>query len=156
MYDKAKAHYEMQKEQLRYLVSLYRPLMIQVVERTPSFHEMGSLASMLHSFYTGIENTLDRISREIDGHRLRSDMWHRELLDGMAAPTANRAAVITQETRGRLHEYLRFRHFYRNAYTFTLDWERMAPLVARAAETLERLEAELDAFFARYEVGEQT
>jgi hypothetical protein len=45
-----------------------------------------------------------------------------------------------------LNEYLRFRHVFRNAYSFDLDWRKMAPLVLRLEETFQRLEKVLDAF----------
>jgi hypothetical protein len=45
-----------------------------------------------------------------------------------------------------LNEYLRFRHVFRNAYSFDLDWQKMSPLVLRLEETFKKLEKALDDF----------
>ena len=47
----------------------------------------------------------------------------------------------------RLDDYLAFRHFFRHAYLFTLEWDRMKPLVLGCEETLRLVEGELDRFF---------
>jgi len=47
--------------------------------------------------------------------------------------------------RGRLKEYMEFRHFFRHTYVFSLRWDRMKGLVLGSEDTLRRLEAELDA-----------
>jgi len=39
-----------------------------------------------------------------------------------------------------------FRHVFRNAYSFDLDWQRMSPLVLRLEETFQKLETALDNF----------
>jgi hypothetical protein len=49
--------------------------------------------------------------------------------------------------RDALRGYLDFRHVFRQAYSFQLQWEKMSPLVLGCEETLRRLEVELDAFF---------
>jgi hypothetical protein len=43
--------------------------------------------------------------------------------------------------------YLAFRHFFRHAYLFNLEWDRMKPLVLGCQETLDLVEAELEQFF---------
>jgi hypothetical protein len=45
-----------------------------------------------------------------------------------------------------LNEYLRFRHVFRNAYSFDLDWRKMSPLVLRVEETFQKLENAVDDF----------
>ena len=64
----------------------------------------------------------------------------------MTRQTAERPAVISLPLARTLADYLRFRHFFRSAYSFQLKWERMADLVAGCQEVLARLENELDAF----------
>jgi hypothetical protein len=64
----------------------------------------------------------------------------------MKTPTAHRPAVLSEELYDSLNEYLRFRHVFRNAYCFDLDWEKMSPLVLRLEETWQKLEESLDVF----------
>jgi len=47
-----------------------------------------------------------------------------------------------------LREYLRFRHFFRHAYGYTLEWNKMQWKVVSIAETLALLREELQDFFA--------
>ncbi len=47
----------------------------------------------------------------------------------MASENENRAEIINEELYLKLREYATFRHFYRHAYSFQLNWEKMKPLV---------------------------
>ena len=47
----------------------------------------------------------------------------------MTEDTYNRAPVISQGLKGKLVEYLAFRHFYRNSYSFFLKWNELKKLV---------------------------
>jgi hypothetical protein len=103
---------------------------------------------MLHSFYTLIEKILESLAREMDGAVSRSDQWHRDLIGQMAAPTAFRQAVISEELADKLKEYLAFRHLFRGASIVLMRWNKMQPLANRAGETFRQFESELSAFLA--------
>jgi len=83
---------------------------------------------------------------ELDGEPVSGDGWHRELLRRMKTSTLQRPALLSEELHDSLNEYLRFRHVFRNAYSFDLDWQKMSPLVLRLPETFKRLEKALDDF----------
>lgn len=112
---------------------------------------MAALAAILHAFYNGIENLFKRIAVALDGGSPRTQAWHSTLLDSMKCAGATRPAVITEELGELLHEYLNFRHVFRHAYSFELRWARMKHLVHSSADTLERLEAELDRFLESFD-----
>ena len=67
----------------------------------------------------------------------------------MTEATAARGPVISEELRVRLKGYLQFRHRFRHAYTFQLEWERMSPLALGSTEALRLFEAELGVFLRR-------
>jgi len=141
--DKLRKQIAIELQQLNHLLDVHRPLLDQCTSEAPSEIEISALAAMLHSFYTGIENILKRIMLE-SGEALPSgEAWHRELLDAMTKPGSARAAVISILLRDRLRDYLRFRHVFRQAYSFNLRWDKMTTLVLGCAETLRLLEAEL-------------
>jgi len=102
---------------------------------------------MLHSFYSGIENIFKRTTLELGDRMPGGESWHKELLDGMTQPIGNRKPVLSPGLRGRLKEYMEFRHVFRHAYTFNLRWDRMKTLVLGGEETLQLVEGELDRFF---------
>jgi hypothetical protein len=131
---------------LQRLLSGIHGLLAQCRKTGPSDIELAALAATLHSFYTGVENIFKRVSVELDGEPLRGEAWHRELLLRMKEPTAHRPALLPAELHDTLNEYLRFRHVFRNAYSFDLDWQKMSPLVLRMEETFQRLEKALDEF----------
>ncbi len=47
----------------------------------------------------------------------------------MASENSSRIEIVNEELYLKLREYATFRHFYRHAYSFQLNWEKMKPLV---------------------------
>ncbi|MGD1104181.1 MAG: hypothetical protein ABSA59_19200 [Terriglobia bacterium] len=83
----------------------------------------------------------------MDGGLPSGEFWHRELMDSMTTPGRERSAVLSEQSIEHLDDYLEFRHFFRHAYIFTLNWDRVKSLVLGCHETLKLVEAELDRFF---------
>ncbi len=145
-WDKFRRQQAAEREQLRRLLSGIQPLLATCRHTPPNVIELAALAATLHSFYTGVENIFKRVSVELDGQPVRGDAWHRELLRRMQTPTARRPALLTAELHDTLNEYLHFRHVFRNAYSFDLDWQKMSPLVLRLEDTFQKLENAVDDF----------
>jgi hypothetical protein len=104
---------------------------------------------MLHSFYTGVENIFKRIALQIDGDIPSGYASHSDLLTAMSQPTAKRPAVISEELRVSLSAYLSFRHVFRHAYSFRLEWDKMRDLVLGSRATWRQLQKELGQFFSQ-------
>lgn len=115
----------------------------------PNEIELAALAATLHSFYTGLENIFKRVTLELDGAPVRGEAWHRDLLLRMKAPTESHTALLPENLHDTLLDYLRFRHVFRNAYSFNLEWQKMAPLVLRLNESFQEVEKALDDFLAQ-------
>jgi hypothetical protein len=145
-WDKFRKQQATEREQLRRLVYGMHGLLAICHKRAPTEIELAALAALLHSFYTGVENIFKRVAVELDSEPVRGDSWHRELLRQMKSPTAHRPALLSEELHDSLNEYLRFRHVFRNAYSFDLDWQKMSPLVLRLEETFKMLEKALNDF----------
>jgi hypothetical protein len=122
-WDKFRKQQATEREQLKRLLSGILPLLIACRDTAPTEIELSALAATLHSFYTGVENIFKRVAVELDGEPVRGDAWHRELLLRMKTPTARRPALLSEELHDILNEYLRFRHVFRYAYSFDLDWQ---------------------------------
>ena len=131
---------------LNQLLDDHRPLLEKCAESVPDRIELSALAAMLHGLYTGVENILKRVVIELDEGLPSGQRWHRALLDRMTRPGPDRPPVISDALAESLTEYLAFRHFFRSAYPFVLQWERLEELVRGCADTLGRLEDELDEF----------
>ncbi|ACB84622.1 hypothetical protein [Natranaerobius thermophilus] len=81
---------------------------------------MTALASVLHSFYNGIENLFVAVAKNIDKYVPKSSNWHKELLKQMLKENEVRGPLISEDLRNKLIEYLAFRHFYRIHILFIL------------------------------------
>ena len=151
MLDKLRKQVAVEFEQLSKLIDVHRPLIDKCENASPTDIEISALAAMLHSFYTGIENIFKRVCVEIGGTLPAGASWHRDLLDSISEPNGFRTAVISRDLCRRLEEYLKFRHFFRQAYSFQFEWEKLSSLVLGCASTLNTLEEEVRAFLERGE-----
>jgi len=146
LHDKVISQVNFEIEQVDQLLISYADLLNRVQTRVPDLVELTALASILHSFYNGLENIFLSISKGIDGDTPQGSHWHRDLLTQMSKPTPGRAAVLTEETSRQLADYLAFRHFYRHAYSFFLEWDEIANLVASLADVWALVRAQLIQF----------
>jgi hypothetical protein len=136
-------------EELEELFATYRPLLEKVEERPPDPIELAALAALLHSFYNGVENLLKRIVIACGERVPVGDLWHRKLLDQASTPTDDRPEIVSAAMNGRLSPYLGFRHVFRHAYTFDLQWQKMRDLVLDAEDTADALRGEITQFMDR-------
>jgi hypothetical protein len=60
-----------------------------------------------------------------------------------------RPAVVDEPLRAHLKDYLDFRHFFRHAYGYTLEWSQLRWKAERLAVTLTMLREQLRLFFER-------
>jgi hypothetical protein len=108
---------------------------------------LDSVALNLHDFYSGIERVLQRIAQVVDRSVPTGEDWHAELLGQMTTQVPGvRPAVLRQETRSALMEYLRFRHVVRNVYSFQFDPERLSTLVDRLRPAMDLAGDDLEGF----------
>ena len=118
------------------------------LEEPPSQFALNALASYLHQFYTGCERILERIAVMIDGARPGGAFSHANLLAQMAQERPGiRPAILNETLWLGLQDYLAFRHFFRHAYGYTLDWAKLRPLVIGVSATQSNLQSQLRAFF---------
>ncbi len=128
------------------LFEFYADLLADSKQGVPDLVEMTALASVLHSFYNGLENIFLAVAKEVDRERPKGAEWHRSLLARMTQATSDRSQVISAETADILSGYLMFRHFYRHAYAFFLEWSRMRDLVIALGDVWAQTRQELLAF----------
>jgi hypothetical protein len=115
----------------------------------PSQFTMQALTSYLHQFYMGCERIFERIALTVDGGLPGGAYSHANLLAQMARELPGiRLAVLNEALWFRLQDYLVFRHFFRHAYGYTLEWAKLRPLVAGMSTTLVDVQEQLKAFLA--------
>lgn len=126
---KIKSQVKFEIKQIDELFQSYADLFNRVRNRSPDLVEITAIASVLHSFYNGMENIFLTIAKGIDESVPLGEQWHRELLIQMAEQTPDRNRVLTQETVQCLAKYLAFRHYFRHSYSFFLEWKELKELV---------------------------
>jgi hypothetical protein len=122
---KVNAQITFEIEQIDRLFASYTNLLESAQKRRPNLVKITVLASILHSFYNGLENIFLSIAKELDKQVPASSQWHRDLLVQMTQETENRVPVISTELAQKLANYLGFRHFYRHSYSLLLRLERV-------------------------------
>lgn len=131
------------------LFSLYKTELFEL-DREPNVVELTAMASVLHSFYSGVEKILLVVAKRIDGKVPHDINWHKTLLFQMAKKNEKREAVISEEMKDILLKHLAFRHFYRHSYSFRLRWDKLESLIRAIGKTWEKFEAQISGFLHRY------
>lgn len=116
-------------EEIDRLFVEYELIFKKIELQEPDLFDMTILGSILHSFYNGVENIFEIIAKNIDNSIPVGNKSHQELLQQMAIKNEERKAIISEELYIQIREYATFRHFYRHAYSFQLNWNKMKPLI---------------------------
>jgi hypothetical protein len=130
--------------------------LLAVCAQPPTRTELRAMASILHEFYNGVERIFERIAIGLGEGIPHGRYGHADLLEQMAiGQEGARPAVIDEPLRARLKEYLDFRHFFRHAYGYMLDWDQLRWKVEALSATLILLRDQLHAFFQALVAGQQ-
>lgn len=141
------------KEQIKFkikdidkLFEEYELIFLKIKTETPDLFDMTILGSVLHSFYNGLENIFEIIAKNVDNKVPSGNKSHQELLHQMASENSYRNEILDEELYLKLREYATFRHFYRHAYSFQLNWEKMRYLVENIDEVWGKVKVALEDF----------
>ncbi len=151
--DKVNEAVEFELEEIETLFQMYKKGLFDL-ERIPNMVEMTAFASVLHSFYNGIENILLIIAKNIDKKKPSDINWHKSLLLQMIKENESRKPVLSEEMKDELTKYLIFRHFYRHSYSFHLEWEEMEKLVKQIHQVWRKFKTEILSFLSNMETDE--
>jgi hypothetical protein len=107
--------------------------------------DVARAAVALHHAYGAVEALLSRLCRELEGELPTGPDWHQALLDSMALDIEGvRPAAISESALAPLRRLLAFRHFFRHAYSVSLDGTRLAELRRDAEAALTALGPDID------------
>ena len=116
--------------------------------KPPTRTELRAVASMLHEFYNDVERMFERMAVGLGEGVPQGSNWHVDLLAQMATTREEaRPAVIDEALRARLKDYLDFRHFFRHAYGYTLEWSQLRWKAESLSEMLRMLRDQVRRFF---------
>ena len=130
-------------EEIDEIFKIYGELIDKVGSSVPNEIELAAFATVIHSFYNGVENTLLSISKAYEKVDLDNKNWHKNLLKQMVIKTDDRIPVISEGLKDVLAEFLAFRHFFRHSYSFRLEWEELEPLAKKLNEAKNTFKKEM-------------
>ena len=145
-YSKASSEIRFDIQQIDRLLECYKNLLDKCQKNEPNLIEMTAIASVLHSFYNGIESMFLSIARRIDKIVPGDSHWHRDLLIQMTTDSDTRQSVISTDSKEKLADYLGFRHFYRHSYSFLLEWNELKKLVYTLRNVWDQVKDEIESF----------
>jgi len=114
--------------------------------KTPDMIETAAMGLLLQSFYNGIENIMKFIIKEKYEKLPSGIKWHKELLD-LCFNEQNR--LFEEEIKNILDDYLSFRHFIRNTYSYKLKWERMEYLILEIDKNWNNIKTQIIKFIEK-------
>lgn len=136
---------EFEIEEIESLFELYKEELFGIKQK-PDLFELTAFAGILHSFYNGLEKVLLIIAKTIDKKIPTDSSWHKSLLEEMTKENDSRSAVLSGEMKELLLDYLGFRHFFRHAYSFHLEWEEMENLIESMRDVWLKFKSEILTF----------
>jgi hypothetical protein len=141
---------EFEIAQIDRLLDETSPLLKLANNKTPDMIETAALGLFLHSFYNGIENIIKFIMRDKYRKLPSSNKWHKELLDLCFVKDNKQNELFSDQLKSVLDDYLSFRHFIRNTYSFKIKWERMEHLILNIHNNWNDIKGEIENYIGKY------
>ncbi len=145
-HDKTEKKIRFELEQIDKLLKMYESLIDKSRTEKVDSVELAASASVIHSFYNGVENIFKLIAKNVDDSLPIGSNWHKKVLTQMNDQTESRGKVISDELLDDILRYLAFRHFYRHSYSFVLDWKEMEGLIVDLPDVQNRFKKEIERF----------
>jgi len=121
-----KADIQDELKKLELLKSEFQKISDQILKEVKQipYYDRAAVGYYLHNFYNGCESIFTSIAGFFEND-LGDRSWHRDLLKRMKLEISGyRPAVIDEKLFQILNDFRAFRHKFRHAYAFELDWEK--------------------------------
>ena len=99
------------------------------IKQEPEIIELTAIASVLHSFYGGLESIFISVIKIKGANVPSGNSWHKEIVELLFSTTAFEKLVFPLSLKKTIVEYLTFRHLYRHSYSYILQWDKMDHLL---------------------------
>lgn len=111
---------------------------------------MESLAYHLHNLYCAFEDLMEIVAKEFENRISERSDWHAQLLRRMIEniPTI-RPALFSQESFLLLDELRAFRHWFRHAYSYRVEPEKLGIVLRKAKKLKERYRGDIQEFIGK-------
>ncbi len=113
---------------------------------------LESLAYQLHNLYCAFEDLFEIIARYFENQVEDIARYHKELLKRMSLPIEGvRPEILSEQNFKHLNELRRFRHFFRHAYAYEIEYEKLKPVLECAERLRMTYKEDIENFLKRIE-----
>lgn len=112
-----------------------------------NLQQLESVGYQLHNLYTAAEDLLQVVAAHFENHIADTARWHSALLQRMARPIPGvRPPLLSPESQELLDALRGFRHFFRHAYSATIDFVQLENNLVKAQQLRPLLLADVAKF----------
>lgn len=111
---------------------------------------LESIAYQIHNLYCATEDLLKIVASCFENNISNTSQWHSLLLQRMTMEIPNiRPAFLSANTYAILNNLRGFRHFFRHAYSATIEYEQLKINLDKALKLKGNLDTDIDQFLLR-------
>ena len=137
-------------KQLAMIDRIYEEIQHRSKGYETNVERMESLAYQLHNLYCAFEDLMKIVANEFENRISERSDWHIQLLRRMMTDIPNiRPALFSQENFFLLDELRAFRHWFRHAYSYRIEPEKLGIVLRKAIELRERFGVDIQQFIKR-------
>lgn len=136
--------------QIEIIEQVYEKIQQRSREYNTNVERMESLAYQLHNLYCAFEDLMELVADEFENRIEERRNWHVRLLRRMTEHIPEiRPALFSVETLPLLDELRGFRHWFRHAYSYEIDPEKLEIVLRKATELRKKYKADVESFLQK-------
>lgn len=136
------------ENQLKIIYKIYKK--ISEREEIKNDKDLESLAYQLHNLYCAYEDLFKIVAKNFENNIDDKTRYHIELLKRMTLKISGiRPNLISENTFKLLDNLRSFRHFFRHAYTYELDYKKVKFVLEDAYKVKDLFKKDLKKFLSQ-------
>ena len=149
-----KARFNILKTDVNRQIAIIERVYEKIQQRSENYdanvEKMESLAYQLHNLYCAFEDLMELVADEFENRIEERRNWHIRLLRRMTEDISEiRPALFSLETFPLLDELRGFRHWFRHAYSYEIDPEKLGIVLRKAIELRRKYKSEVESFLRK-------
>jgi len=135
------------KRQLEVIQNIYDKIQQRCQNYQNNEERMESLAYQLHNLYCAFEDLMVIVANNFENQIYESPDWHIRLLKRMTEDIPNiRPSLFSDECYPLLDELRSFRHWFRHAYSYQIDQEKLGIVLRKSLKLNELYKDDVQRF----------
>jgi hypothetical protein len=136
--------------QIEIIEQVYEKIEQRSKEYDTNVERMESLAYQLHNLYCAFEDLMELVADEFENRIEERGNWHARLLRRMTEHIPEiRPALFSVETFPLLNELKGFRHWFRHAYLYEIDPEKLGIVLKKTMDLRKKYKADVESFIRK-------